>query len=110
MELMMMPNTVDEPVAMGQFLKDACRRGKPTFFMSALMISVSVIAMAEVARPLRLINPLFGIWLVAAPWILSGASGAAAVGSVISGLLVFALSIPKGPVRNRYAGWDRLIM
>jgi hypothetical protein len=37
------------------------------------------------------------------------ASGAAAAGSVIAGLLVIGLSIPRGQIRNRYAGWNRLL-
>jgi len=35
--------------------------------IGALTITVAIIATAEVARPLRFINALFGIWLVIAP-------------------------------------------
>lgn len=177
--LIMMPYALDEIVAMGQFLADARRRGKPfwrTFFMGdamdgarqdeepefadgpgpmtwravrgvnlpwglllasvigvwlmftrliygtegamansdhlmgSMIITISVLAMAEVARPLRFVNVLFGLWLMAAPWILSGASGAAAVGSVVAGLLVVVLSVPRGPIRYRYAGWNRYLV
>lgn len=176
--LIMMPYSLDELVAMGQFLKDAKRRGKPmwkTFFqgdamegatidnspefegsslhmahkglrgvnpapalavlcavglwlmftriifgtegaqansdhlMGSLIITVSVLAMAEVARTLRLINVLFGLWLMAAPWLLDGGSTVADISGLLVGLLVIALSLPKGPVRYRYADWNRLI-
>lgn len=176
--LIMMPYSLDELVAMGQFLKDAKRRGKPmmkTFFhgdamegsrldetpefeggirrmtqkglrgvnpapglvalcaiglwlmftrlifgtagalansdhlMGALIITVSVLAMAEVARTLRLLNVFIGLWLMAAPWLLSGGSAAANIGGLVVGALVVALSIPKGTIRYRYAGWDKLI-
>ncbi len=41
--------------------------------VGALIITVAVMAMAEVvARALRLINVAFGLWLIAAPWLLSG--------------------------------------
>jgi hypothetical protein len=55
-------------------------------------------------------NTMLGLWLITAPWVLGGAGTAAAIGSVIAGLLVVALSLPRGPVRNRYAGWNRYIV
>ena len=75
----------------------------------ALAVTVAVIAMAEVARPLRFINVLFGFWLIAAPWILSGTSTVAAWGSVFAGIALVLLSLPRGTVSHRYAGWDRYI-
>lgn len=176
----MIPYSLDEFVAMGQFMLDARRRGKPlwrTFWMGdameggsedrakefrgtmremiaeaaagvtvpaalvlsiavgvwlmltrltfgssgamansdhlvgALVVTFSIIAWAEVARSLRFINVLFGAWLIAAPWLLDGAGSAVAVvNSLASGLLLIALSIPRGPVRQFYAGWDRYIV
>src|SRR5690606_21919136 len=176
--LVMMPYALDELVAMGQFLKDAMRRGKPfwrSFFMGdamdgaredrtpefegqvrhmtmkglrgvnlpwslalicvigvwlmctrlifgtdgamadsdhlmgSLLITVSVLAMAEVARPLRFLNIPIGLWLLAAPWLLSGADAGASIGSVVAGVLTVLLSLPKGPIRYRYAGWNELL-
>ncbi|MGX4726279.1 vitamin K epoxide reductase family protein [Pseudomonas corrugata] len=176
--LLMMPYALDELVAMGQFLKDAKRRGKPmwkTFFkgdamqgcqqddtpeftgslsgmalkalrgvnvpwsllllcvlgvwlmftrlifgttsamansdhlMGSLLLTVTVLALAEVARPLRLLNLPIGVWLLAAPWLLEGGSTASTAGSLIAGVLVIVLSLPRGPIRHRYGGWNRLI-
>nr|WP_298111392.1 vitamin K epoxide reductase family protein [uncultured Pseudomonas sp.] len=176
--LVMMPYALDELVAMGQFLKDARRRGKPfwrSFFMGdamegagedsrpefegslghmsikglygvnlpwnltllcligvwlmctrliygtagamansdhlmgALLLTVSVLAMAEVARPLRWLNIPIGLWLLTAPWILAGSGLGAAIGSMIAGVLIVAASLPKGPIRHRYAGWSELL-
>lgn len=176
--LVMMPYALDELVAMGQFLKDARRRGKPfwkTFFqgdamegsredntpefdqslssmtlkglrgvnlpwgltllcalgvwlmctrlifgtegamansdhlMGSLLITISVMAFAEVARPLRFLNLPIGAWLLAAPAFLDGAGFAATVGSMIAGALVIGLSLPRGPIHHRYAGWNRLL-
>lgn len=176
--LIMMPYSLDELVAMGQFLKSERRRGKPfwrTFFkgdamegacpdtsaqfegsasqmalrglrgvratpsltalcgiglwlmftrliygtegalansdhlMGSLLITVSVLAMAEVARTLRLLNVLIGLWLMAAPWLLEGGSTVAGVGSVVTGILVVVLSIPKGAIHYRYGNWNKLI-
>ena len=79
--------------------------------VGALTITVAIIATAEVARPLRLINVLFGTWLVLAPWIVEGASTPAAVASVVLGLALVGVSLPRGRrTKEHYAGWDRLIL
>ena len=79
--------------------------------VGALVITVAVIAMAEVARPLRFINVAFGLWLVAAPWLLAGDGAVAAVASVIAGVLLIGLSLPRGTrSREHYGGWDRYIL
>ena len=178
--LIMIPYSLDELVAMGQFMLDAKRKGKPfwqVFWMGdameggsednakefrgtlpdmiretvagttlpwtlvassligvwlmltrltfdtagamansdhlvgALIVTTSIIAMAEVGRALRLINILFGIWLIAAPWFLSGHhSDLALLNSIFIGLLIIVLALPKGRIRNSYAGWDRYIV
>lgn len=79
--------------------------------VGSLIVTVSIIALAEVGRALRFINVALGAWLVAAPWLLDGAGGTpAAVNSVVCGLLAIGLSVPRGPIRHRYAGWDRYIV
>jgi nucleoside-diphosphate-sugar epimerase len=79
--------------------------------IGALVITVAIIATAEVARPLRLINVLFGAWLVLAPWLLDGATLAAAVVSVILGLALIGFSFPRGRRSGEhYAGWDRYVV
>ncbi|MGV6475573.1 SPW repeat domain-containing protein [Azotobacter vinelandii] len=77
--------------------------------MGALLITVSVLAMAEVVRPLRLLNIPIGLWLLVAPWLLSGATLAGTVGGLTAGGLIIALSVPLGPIRHSYAGWNRLL-
>ncbi len=174
--LIMIPYSLDELVAMGQFLVQSHRRGEPfwrTFFMGgadpsgghddkpgfgaplavaiasavrgvtvpwtlvasailggwliftrlifgtvppmadsdhlvgALIITVAVIAMAEVARALRFINGVFGLWLIAAPWLLSGVGPLASGASVVVGVAVIALNLPRGRRSNEhYGGWD----
>ncbi|MBC8090886.1 MAG: hypothetical protein H7Y15_02895 [Pseudonocardia sp.] len=44
-----------------------------------------------------------------APWSLSGAAGAGRLNDIVVGLVVIALSLPRGPVHDRYGGWDRLV-
>jgi hypothetical protein len=67
--------------------------------------------MAEVARPLRLINVGFGLWLLGAPWLLPGGSTSASVASTIAGLLLIMLSLPRGNrSRQEYGAWNRWIL
>jgi hypothetical protein len=77
-----------------------------------LVIMIAIIAMAEVARPLRFVNAGFGLWLVAAPWLLSGVPSAfATVNSVIAGLALVALSLPRGRrSAEHYGDWDRFVV
>lgn len=79
--------------------------------VGALIITVAIIAMAEVARPLRWLNIGFALWLVIAPWLLSGGSMVAAISSAVTGLLVLALSLPRGRrSEEHYGQWDRWIV
>lgn len=79
--------------------------------MGALTITVAIIATAEVARALRFINVLFGGWLLAAPFLLEGGSSTAAVASIVVGLALIGLSLPRGRRSNEhYAGWDRFVI
>ena len=79
--------------------------------IGALVITVAVIAMAEVGRALRFINVLFGLWLIAAPWLLAGGTMPAAWAEVAVGLILIALSLPRGQrTREHYGNWDRFIV
>ncbi|MBB4516571.1 vitamin K epoxide reductase family protein [Paraburkholderia fungorum] len=79
--------------------------------VGALVVTVAIIATAEVARPLRFVNVILGAWLVIAPWLLSGASLAASWTSVAAGLVLAALSLPRGRRSGEhYAGWDRYVL
>lgn len=75
--------------------------------VGSLVFVVSICALSEVVRPMRLLNALFGAWLLAAPWLLEGATAPGAVASLAIGALLIALAFPRGPVVRHYAGWDR---
>lgn len=67
-------------------------------------------ARGQVGCNLCFINVLFGARLIAAPWLLDDASSALAVwNGMASGALLIVLSIPRGPVRDSYGGWERYI-
>jgi hypothetical protein len=38
----------------------------------ALVVTWTVIAFGEIARPARRLNIAMGLWIAAAPWVLSG--------------------------------------
>jgi Vitamin K epoxide reductase family len=78
--------------------------------VGALVITVAVIAMAEVGRALRFLNLLFGLWLIIAPLLLAGGSLAAAWAAVAAGIALIALSLPRGRrSTEHYGSWDRYI-
>ncbi|MBI3345009.1 MAG: SPW repeat protein [Gammaproteobacteria bacterium] len=79
--------------------------------VGSLVVVFSIMALAEVMRAARFINVAFGAWLIAAPWLLDGAgSPLAAWNGVIGGALLIALSIPRGLIKDSYAGWDRYVV
>ncbi len=78
--------------------------------VGALVVTFAVIAMAEVARTLRFVNVALGAWVVLAPWVLSGAVGAARWNNVVIGIALGLLSLPRGRVRGEYGGWQPYIV
>jgi hypothetical protein len=78
--------------------------------VGALITTTAVIVMAEVIRAGRFFNVLLGGWIFVVPWLLGEANAAARWNDVIVGAVIVALSFPRGPVRERYAAWDRLIV
>ncbi len=79
--------------------------------IGALVVTFSLMAFAEVAHAVRFINVAFGAWLIAVPWVLSGADSPLATwNAAICGLLVIGLAIPRGPIRATYARWNRYVV
>jgi SPW repeat len=79
--------------------------------IGALILTVAVISMAEVGRALRFINVAFGLWLIAGPWLLAGASTVASWAEVAVGIPVIALSLPRGRRSGEHYGtWDNYIV
>lgn len=77
--------------------------------IGALVVTVSVSALANVGRALRFVNVLFGLALLAAPLVFD-ASAMQTVAGIAAGLALIALSLPRGRVRAHYGNWDRLIV
>jgi uncharacterized membrane protein len=76
-----------------------------------LVVTFSIMAFAEVARPLRFLNVPAGLWLILAPWVLDGAATPLAQwGSVIAGVLIVGLAIPRGSIKNSYGGYNVVVV
>lgn len=77
--------------------------------IGALVVTVSIVACAEVARALRFANLALGAALLVTPFLFE-ASGAQLVAGWIAGLALIGLSLPKGRVAGRYGGWQRFVV
>jgi nucleoside-diphosphate-sugar epimerase/uncharacterized membrane protein len=77
--------------------------------LGALIATVAVTSLAEVARAVRFLNvPLAGA-LILAPFVF-GASLGSLFFSVTAGVAVILLSFRRGPIRSRYGDWDKAIL
>ncbi len=76
--------------------------------VGALAITISITALAPVVRLARFLNTILGIVLLFAP-LVAGAGLLSLGFSVLCGLGLIGLSIPKGSVGNSYDSWDWFI-
>jgi hypothetical protein len=93
---------MSSPDMLGQrgFRADALHLG------GALVVVVAVVALAEPLRAVRFLNLPLGLAVAVLPWVLGGAATADRVSALVGGLLVAALALPRGPVRERYGAWS----
>lgn len=75
----------------------------------ALVLTISVISMAEVTRSLRYVNVLLGIWLAISPILLSGENIQGYWNNIIGGIVLAILSFPRGKIKEHYGEWDKRI-
>jgi hypothetical protein len=77
--------------------------------IGALVLTFTVTAFAEIARPLRFLNIAFGLALLITPFAY-GAGWLTTVASLACGMGLIALSVPRGRIRNRYGSWNQVIV
>lgn len=76
--------------------------------VGALSASFACIAIWEVTRPLRWANAALGVSLLVAVWALGSESDVATNGTIV-GLLMLALALVRGEVKEMYGGgWSSL--
>jgi hypothetical protein len=80
-----------------------------THIVGALVVTFAVVAFAEPARTVRLLNVLFGVCVLLAPWLLEDVTSAWPWSSVATGAALIALSLPRGRIEDRYGDWQRFI-
>jgi hypothetical protein len=78
--------------------------------LGALVVTVAIVAFAEVTRAARFINIALALAIIVLPWLLGGATFASSINNLIIGLSVIALSIPPGRIKNTYDNWNALIV
>ncbi|HVS31891.1 MAG TPA: vitamin K epoxide reductase family protein [Thermoanaerobaculia bacterium] len=79
------------------------------YLAGALVVTWAVIAFGEIVRPIRLLNVLMGLGILAAPWMLTGDTEMSRWNDVIVGIALIALSIPRGRIEERFGGWNRYL-
>lgn len=78
--------------------------------LGALVVTFSVIAMAEVGRAIRFINMAFALWLIVAMLLITDIPLQALWNAIISGAVLVVLSFPKGRIRESYGTFNRYIV
>ena len=78
--------------------------------LGALVVTVAIIAFAEVTRAARFINIALALGIIVLPWVFGGATLASGINDLIIGVLIIGLSIPPGKIKNTYYGWNPLIV
>ena len=76
--------------------------------VGSLVVTFSIIAWCDVARPLRFVNIGFGAWLVVAPSVIGGYSGNAAAASVLFGIALIWMAFPLGRIATHMGAWDKI--
>jgi hypothetical protein len=80
------------------------------YLVGALAVTWAVIAFGEIVRPIRLLNILTGIWLIASAWTLSGMTDLARWNNLFVGALLIVLSLNRGQIREQFGGWNRFLI
>jgi nucleoside-diphosphate-sugar epimerase len=77
--------------------------------IGALVLTISVTSLAEVARPLRYLNLFLALGLIICALVLDSTLLVTGVTLLIA-VLIMVTSIPRGPVNGKYGNWSRLIV
>ncbi len=78
--------------------------------LGALVVTVAIVALAEVTRAARFINIALALGIIVLPWVFGGATLPSGINDLIIGVLIIALSIPPGKIKNTYNNWNPLIL
>lgn len=76
--------------------------------VGALVVTFSIMAWGDAARPVRLANIAFGAYSLIAPALLDGYTRMGTIAAVLSGLALIGLALPMGRISTRMGAWDRV--
>ncbi|VEG91108.1 vitamin K epoxide reductase family protein [Legionella spiritensis] len=76
--------------------------------LGALIITITMVALAEVVRPVRFINLIFAVLLCVTPFLYN-ADAIQATAGIACGVLLFLFTLPRGKIRDSYGEWDKTI-
>ena len=77
--------------------------------MGSLIVTVSICALAEMARPIRFLNiPLAAVLLIT-PFVF-GVGGVSIAVTLITAIALIILSLPRGPIYSQFGHWNRYLV
>lgn len=79
------------------------------YFATSLIITFAIIAWAEVARPLRMLNIILSGVLIVGIWLLQGSTTEVRLLVSAISTLIIALSFPRGKFRHHFGNYDRVV-
>jgi hypothetical protein len=77
--------------------------------LGALIVTGSVIVLAEVARPFRWLNGVLGLAVAVSPLLFSGTNLPSMINDAVVGVAVIALNFPRGKIKESYGLWSRYL-
>lgn len=77
--------------------------------IGALVVTITVSAFAEVMRPLRFLNIFLGLAIMISSFVLTS-DIPSLVSSIVCGLALIVLSIPRGKIDGAYGNWQKVIL
>jgi uncharacterized membrane protein len=77
--------------------------------VGAIVATLSFVAMAEVFRVVRFLNIILAIWTICFTLFFAHKMDTQFIFHIFWGVLLIVVSIPKGPVREKYGSWNKLI-
>jgi nucleoside-diphosphate-sugar epimerase/uncharacterized membrane protein len=90
------------------FLDTTGQMANSDHLIGCLIVTITITALAETVRILRFLNLILAISLIITPFIFHASTGEL-ISCIVSGSLLFVLSIPKGKVNSTYGTWDKFI-
>jgi hypothetical protein len=87
--------------------------GKPAsdlnHLIGALIVVFSVIAMGEPVRLVRYFNVLLGLGVAVAVWFIGTTPAVFQINSVLVGIFVALLGLPRGHIVESFGSWDKYV-